>query len=145
MSLTSESDALPAARRTVATWTWRVLQTLVTLQTLDALLQPVFAGRFLSGDFGMLGVHRDNATYVGVLSIAVTVAALVAWRVCRVPGRIVLALSLVGPVAAVEIFLGYARTLGIHVPLGAAVVALSGWLAVWVWTRGPDTAEGGRR
>jgi hypothetical protein len=120
-----------------ATWAWWVLRLLVTVQAVDTFLQPVLAGRFLSGDFGMLSLHRQNGTYAGGLSVGVTVVALVAWRVSRVPGRIVFGLVLLGPIAGLQIYLGFTRTLGIHVPLGVALVALSGWLVVWVWTHHP--------
>jgi heme A synthase len=118
-------------------WAWWLLRLWVTVETLDAFLQPVFAGRFLSGDFTMLTVHRTNGTYAGVLSVSLVVVAIVAWRVSRVPGRIVLGMVVLGPLAALQIFLGFSRTLGVHVPLGVAMIALSGWLTVWMWTHHP--------
>jgi hypothetical protein len=97
----------------------------------------VFAGRFLSGDFAMLSLHRANATYVGVLSVSLPVVAIIAWRVSLVPGRIVLGMAALAPLAALQIVLGFGRTLGIHVPLGVAIIGLSGWLTVWMWTHHP--------
>jgi hypothetical protein len=116
---------------------WWVLRAVLILQVLDAFLQPVLEGRFLSGSFAMLAVHRQNGTYVGGLSMAVLVLTFVTWRLYHVPGRIVAGLGLLGPVAGLEIFLGFTRSLGIHVPLGVAFIALSGWLMFWVWSHQP--------
>jgi hypothetical protein len=126
-------------------WAWWLLRLLVTVQALDAFLQAVFEGRFLAGDFAMLGLHRTNGTLVGGASMGVLVASVVAWRVARVPGRIVLGLALLGPLAGLQIFLGFRRTLGIHVPLGVAIIALSGWLGVWLWTHHPAGDTGRER
>jgi hypothetical protein len=119
-------------------WAWWLLRLWVTLQALDAFLQPVFEGRFLSGDFAMLSLHRTNATYVGVLSVGLPVVAVVAWRVCLVPGRVVLGMAALAPLVALQIVLGFSRTLGIHVPLGVAIIGLSGWLTAWMWTHHPE-------
>jgi len=120
-------------------WAWWLLRILVTVQALDAFLQPVSEGRFLSGDFAMLSLHRTNGTIVGGLSVAVLVASLVLWRVAPIPGRIVVGLALLGPLAGLQVFLGFARVLGIPVPLGVAFIVLSAWLLVWLWTHGPVT------
>ncbi|GIH15971.1 hypothetical protein [Rugosimonospora africana] len=129
---------LPTAPRVGPTFcAWWLLRLWVTLQALDAFLQPVFEGRFLSGDYAMLSLHRTNATYVGVLSVSLPVVAVVAWRVSQVPGRIVLGMAALAPLAALQIVLGFSRTLGIHVPLGVAILGLSGWLTVWMWTHHP--------
>lgn len=126
------------------TLAWWLLRLLVTAQALDAFLQPVLEGRFLSGDFAMLALHRTNGTIVGGLSVSVFVAALLVGRVARVPARIVVGLALLGPIAGLQIFLGFTRVLGIHVPLGVAFVALSWWLLVWLWTHNPTVAQRGR-
>lgn len=120
---------------------WWLLRLVVTAQTIDAFLQPVFEGRFLSGDFAMLSLHRTNGTFVGALSMTAMVVALVAWRLAGVPGRVVAGVVVLGPLAGLQIFLGFSRVLGIHVPLGVALIALSGWLVVWLWTHHPGTGK----
>jgi hypothetical protein len=118
-------------------WAWWLLRVFLTAQTIDAFLQPVFEGRFLAGDFAMLAVHRTNGTYVGVLAISQIVVAIVAWRVSRVPGAVVAAVVALGVAAGLQIYLGFNRILGIHVPLGVAIIVVSGWLVVWIWTHRP--------
>jgi hypothetical protein len=127
----------PRPHPRVGAWVWWVLRTVLTLQALDAFLQPVLAGRFLSGDFAMLALHRQNGTYVGGLSMAVLVLTFITWRLYHVQGRVVAGLGVLGPIAGLQIFLGFARSLSIHIPLGVAFIALSGWLMFWVWTHQP--------
>jgi hypothetical protein len=130
-----EDSKLP--RTTPPGWAWWVLRAFVTLQALDAFLQPVLEGRFLSGDFAMLALHRTNGTYVGVLSVSQIVVALVAWRVSKLPGRVLAVVIALGAAAGLQIFLGFTRSLGIHVPLGVLIIGCSGGLAFWIWTHRP--------
>jgi heme A synthase len=123
----------PPGRR----WPWWLLRSFLTIQAADVVFQPVFAGRFLSGDFAMLTAHRTNATYVGILSISQIFVAILAWRTAQAPSSLVGATVALAAAVALQIFLGFARILGIHVPLGVAVVAFSSWLAIWTWTHGP--------
>lgn len=118
-------------------WAWWLLRAFLTVQATDVFLQPVFEGRFLSGDFGMLAAHRTNATFVGVLAISQVPVAILARRVSRLPGAIVTALIALAVATALQIALGFTRILGIHVPLGVAIVGVSGGLAVWAWTHRP--------
>ena len=125
------------ARRAPSRWAFWLLRGFVTVLALDAFLQAVFAGRFLSGDYGMLALHRDNATYVGLLGLVQIVVAILAWRLSRVPGRVVAAAIVVALLVVVQIAIGFARFMGIHVPLGVAIVAGYGWLTGWLWTHRP--------
>ncbi|MET9021314.1 hypothetical protein ABZV93_15125 [Actinopolymorpha sp. NPDC004070] len=97
-------------------------------------LQPVLAGSYLSGDVGALGTHETNAHVVTSTTFVQLVAALVyAWR-----GRgrwWPAALSAALLVAAeTQVFLGYAQTLLVHVPLGVGLV-LTQILFTW-WLLG---------
>jgi hypothetical protein len=134
LQLSPRAAPPPAARA----WAWWLMRLLVTVQAVDAFLQPVLAGRFLSGDFAMLTLHRTNGTIVGGVSMGVLVASLIFWRLARPSGWIVLGLALLGPLAGLQILLGFTRVLGIHVPLGVAFITLSAWLVVWLWRNGPD-------
>lgn len=123
----------PVGRR----WPWWLLRFFLTLQAADAFLQAVFEGRFLSGDFAMLIAHRTNGTYVGILSIGQIFVAILAWRTAQAPGLLVAGTLTLGAAVAFQIYLGFARVLGLHVPLGVAIITLSAWLAVWTWRHGP--------
>lgn len=114
-------------------WPWTVVRAVVVLQALDAFLQPVFAGRFLSGDFGMLAAHKHNALYgLFTLSVLQVVAAALAWRLANGPGWLVITATVLTGAVLLQIILGFDRVLGIHVPLGVAIIVALVWSAVWV-------------
>lgn len=117
------------------------LRAVITLHAVDVFLQPVFAGRFLSGDYGMLGAHGNNAFAVVIIALVQTVLAVVYWRPGGGPGWP--ALASVGLLVAesVQMELGFARVIGVHVPLGVAIVAAAILMLVWAWGH----SFGGRR
>jgi hypothetical protein len=116
--------------------TWWVFRILTTVLAVDAYLQAVLAGRFLSGDFGMLYAHRVNATDgVAILSFVLVAVSVVAWRTRVVPGRVVVYATALSGAIALQILMGFDRVLGVHIPLGVAIIALSTTLAVWAWRR----------
>lgn len=97
--------------------------------------QAVFAGQFLDGAFPQLLVHRENATYAGIVVIVSAIAAVLQ----RWPGGgpwwpIVASAGIFGLIA-VQIVLGFARVISIHVPLGVATIMIAAGLAVWAWVR----------
>lgn len=111
-------------------WVLRVTSLLAAIMLFD---QAVFAGQFLSGVYPMLHVHRENATYAGIsVLIAAAAAVLLRW-----PGRgawwpIVAYLALFGLVA-LQIALGFAAGLAIHIPLGVSIILAAAALAVRAW------------
>jgi hypothetical protein len=92
----------------------------------------------------MLALHKINGILVGVISVVQIVAAVLAWRVGLAPGRVATAVVLLALAVVAEIIGGFSRTLALHVPLGVAIVGLTGWLLVWVWRHGP-TRPGSQR
>jgi len=113
-------------------WAFRITSTVSAIMLFN---QSVFAGQFLDGSYGSLLVHRENATYAGLAMLVSAVAAvLVRW-----PGRgpwwpILACVGLFGLVG-LQIALGFARAISLHVPLGVATILLAGALAVWSWRR----------
>ncbi|GAB3886727.1 hypothetical protein GCM10029964_051490 [Kibdelosporangium lantanae] len=114
--------------------TWWVFRILATVLAVDTYLQAVLAGQFLSGDFGMLIGHRDNGRFgVAILSFLLVVVSIVAWRRKLVPGRIVGYATALSGAIVLQIVVGFDRDLGVHIPLGVAIIALSTIMAVRVW------------
>src|SRR3954454_1484430 len=111
-------------------WTFRGL---ITLHAFLVFLQAVLAGAFLDGHFAMLGVHRENAIGLVVLGYVQIVVAVAYWR----PGGgavwplwACVALSVA---ETVQFFLGLGRLIGLHVPLGVAIIVCAVLLAQWAW------------
>jgi len=119
-------------------WPFRIAITIAALLLFD---QAVFAGQFLSGTFGALHTHRENATFAG---ICVVVAALCA-LLLRWPGRGPLwpTLACAGMFAliALQIILGFARVLTLHIPLGVTIIGLATLLTIWAWRYRPADPE----
>ncbi|MEU7875638.1 hypothetical protein [Dactylosporangium sp. NPDC049140] len=118
-------------------WPFRVAMSTAAVMLFD---QAVFAGQFLAGTFGALPTHRANATYSGIaVLVAAAAGVLVRW-----PGRGPLwpALACLGlfGLIALQIVVGFARMLTVHVPLGVSIIGLAAALAVWSW-RPTENAE----
>ena len=117
-------------------WTlFRLCSTITAVLLLD---QAVFAGQFLSGSFGALHTHRENATYAGLAALVTAAAGLLArwrgggpWWPAVVYGGLFL-------LVAAQIALGFARLLTVHVPLGAAIIALAVGGTVRAWRTRPQ-------
>jgi heme A synthase len=120
-------------------WPFRVSMTVAAALLFD---QAIFAGRMLSGSFPALRTHRENATFAG---IAVLVAA-----VCAIPirwpggGPLWPALAGLGLFALIglQILLGFARVLVVHVPLGVSIISLGVLLTIWAWRYRPTGPTG---
>ncbi|WP_426503178.1 hypothetical protein ACPPVO_36860 [Dactylosporangium sp. McL0621] len=118
-------------------WPFRVAMSTAAVMLFD---QAVFAGQFLAGTFGALHTHRANATYSGIaVLIAAAAGVLIRW-----PGRGPLwpALACLGlfGLIALQIAVGFARMLTVHVPLGVGIIGLAAALAIWSW-RPAENAE----
>lgn len=116
-----------------ASWPWWLLRIGVSIQAAATFLQPVFAGRFLAGDYGSLAAHRAGANIVLELSFAQLVTVLLAWRFGRAPASLILAVCAITVAVVIQVHAGFARNLGLHIPLGVLVVGVTGWLLAWVW------------
>ncbi|RSM77704.1 hypothetical protein DMH04_34925 [Kibdelosporangium aridum] len=95
-----------------------VLRTTAVLFLLAVLGQAVLAGQFVTGDTGFLEMHEINSTVVAVASIVWVVASLV----LRAPLRMTLAGVAAFLATGAQIGLGHGRDLGLHIPLGVALL-----------------------
>lgn len=123
----------PAAterRPRLSLWLLRIA---ATVHLVLALAQPVLAGLFLTGSVDAIKVHGVLGSVLAVAGQAL-IAAAIAYVVARgrlwvIPAMVVLFLAV-----GLQIGMGYARVLQLHVPLGVAIVTVSVLLAIWVWT-----------
>lgn len=136
----------PAPPRALSTGVsgW-LLRTMVTMHTVAAFGQPVFAGVYLSGEIAGLSRHTDGANVAFSLGLVQTVVAVVVvvrmrhWWPAVVSAAILAA-------EWVQYTAGMSGTLWLHIPLGVAIIAALAVLFVAVWTRPfPTGAATGRR
>ncbi len=114
-------------------WVYLPFRLIITVATVLLFDQAIFAGQFLAGTFGALHTHRENATYAGLTTLGAAIAAIL----IRWPGRGALwpffaSLGLFGLIA-LQIMLGFARTLAVHIPLGVTIIVLAVLLTIWGW------------
>ena len=95
--------------------------------------QAVFAGQFLSGEFDALARHRQNATNAGLATIAMVVAAILLRWPGRGPSWPIFACAGLFGLIALQIAMGYARVLTLHVPLGVSIITASLFVLVKLW------------
>ena len=115
-------------------WLFRIV---VTIEAVLAFDQAVFAGQFISGDYGALNSHQTGATVTGVLLIVETLAAVALWRFGRGPEWPMWATFGLLLLTGVEVGLGFQRVLVVHVPVGVAIIALDLLMLVWAWRYRP--------
>jgi hypothetical protein len=118
------------------------LRSVATAHLVLVLAQPVLAGLFLTGDVDAITVHGALGSGLGAVAI-VLVAATLLYVVRRgalwvLPAAVVLFVAV-----GLQIGMGYARVLQVHVPLGVAIVTAAVVLTVWAWTPAAARPRGG--
>jgi uncharacterized membrane protein (UPF0182 family) len=138
--------APPVAARTrrprISLWTLRFL---LTGHLLAVLAQPVYAGRYLTGDVDAMQVHGLVGSLLALVAMALVAGALAyvvaaRGRLWLLPATVLLFLA-----EGFQIGMGYSRQLHLHVPLGVAIVVTAVLLAAWVWTPAAARGRGCRR
>jgi hypothetical protein len=129
--------APPRARAAgAATGTLWILRILSGIQAVLLVSQPVLAGRFLDGDFPSLSTHGNVG--IGLMGVAwlVVVAAVLAWRPGRLPAWPVAVACACAMLLPIQLGMGHARFLAVHLLLGVGLVAAGVALALWAWRPG---------
>jgi hypothetical protein len=111
-------------------WPFRISITAAAVLLLD---QAVFAGQFLSGELGALHLHRENATVAGVVVLVAAVTAIPLRWPGGGPVWPAVACFALFALVAVQIMLGFARVLTLHIPLGVLIISGALALAAWSW------------
>jgi hypothetical protein len=96
--------------------------------------QPVLAGRFLEGSFEALKPHGDIGGGLIPLTWMVLIAAVLTWRPGRLGAFPLVASGLLSVLMIVQVTAGYSRALGVHLPLGVAIVATGIAMLGWAWS-----------
>ncbi|WP_030410717.1 hypothetical protein [Streptomyces sp. NRRL S-1448] len=126
-------------------WPMRLLRGTAMLVLLDTLVQAALAGLFVTGDLDLLAWHAANAGVLSALTVIQTVLAVVVWRRLRGPGWPAATSAALVALVSVQQWLGEARVLAGHIPLGMAVFGCATVLTYWAFTgRIQSAAPAGR-
>ena len=135
------ADEAPPRRRPFLASLY-LLRLLASVQAVLALTQALSIGQYLDGRYGLLRVHQVAA---GLLILSGMLLAVAALGYVLSGGRVwVISSALLFLAEGVQTGLGYRRSLGVHVPLGVAIVALAVAVAVWSWTPAARTPRASR-
>jgi hypothetical protein len=94
--------------------------------------QAVFAGLFVTGDLTMLDMHQVNAIVVAGSALLWIVAAIPLGRRLIMMGVVALVLTVV------QMAVGGAHILWLHIPLGVGMFAMAVWFATTAFTYGKE-------
>ncbi|GAA1608943.1 hypothetical protein GCM10009789_74250 [Kribbella sancticallisti] len=109
-------------------------------QAVAVCLQPVIAGVYLNGSGTAMRAHEPIGLGLTVLAIGQLLAATIWWRSGGRLSAVLVTLVLL-LAEGVQIGMGYARQLTLHVPLGITIVAIACSFAVWTCRPGVRRTE----
>jgi len=121
-------------------WRWPLRIASATLALLGCA-QPLLIGLFLGGDFDKLTAHAAVGGIFTGLSFILFLTSVPAWRPGGLPGWVVAVSAAVWVGSIVQIAAGYQRNLGVHLPLGVALVAAAVAVAAQSWLPSHRTAD----
>lgn len=133
--MTASAPSVPGAT-TATLW---LLRLVAGVQAVLLVGQPLLAGRFLDGDYPSLARHGNNGLILMGVAWLVVVAAVLAWRPGRLPGWPVPLAVAAAFLMPVQLGMGHARFLAVHLLLGVSLVAAGAVVALWAWS--PDRAR----
>ncbi|MGW7142038.1 hypothetical protein [Streptomyces xanthophaeus] len=113
-----------ATQTTAVPGRFTFLQVSIVLQTLALFFQAVTAGLLLSSSYGMT-LHEVGSRVMYGASMLYVLAAVLAWRPGGGSPRPMLYASGFLVLASVQVVLGIAHVLSLHVPLGVLMFGLS--------------------
>lgn len=123
----------PGAR--VPGWAAWLLRVLTLLTAVLVLLQPVWAGLFVTGNVGMLGLHSAGHIFISLALLVQMVAAVLVWRPGRGPAWPIWTTVGMFLLVGMQAGFGYARMLSLHIPLGVFTFGLAVAMLIAAWSR----------
>jgi hypothetical protein len=113
-------------------WPVVVLRVLSIVVLLQVLLQAGLAGGFVTGDVGLLGLHSANGILLVLTAAALIPAAILLVRPGRGPWWPIVFSVLFWQLVAVQVGFGFARQVGLHIPIGVSIMGLISGFTWWV-------------
>ncbi len=149
MSQTSHSIPPPAGSaaagppaRIGRTWPIVPLRALSVIILLQVLTQAALAGGFITGDVNLLGLHSANGITLVLTCSALLPAAILLVRPGRGPWWPIAFSVAIWWLVAVQVGFGFSRQIGLHIPIGVAIMSLISGFTWWTFSyRGTGRAR----
>ena len=109
-----------------------VLRVVAVAHAAAACLQPVLAGSYLSGHGAAMRVHAPVGLSLFFVALTQLLTATIYWRSGGPGWPALLSMALVAA-EGVQITMGFARELAVHIPLGVGIVMTALVFAGWTF------------
>jgi hypothetical protein len=114
--------------------TLMLLLKLLALALLAALIvQPILAGQHFAGHPHALQFHGAVGDAAAWRALAQAIIAGLCWYRGAMRLSAALTFLLIFALVGLQLHAGYVRTLSLHIPLGAGLLALSVVTTIWLW------------
>jgi hypothetical protein len=123
----------PPGRR----WPIAVIRTLAVVVLLQVLTQAALAGGFVTGNVDLLGLHSANAILLVLTSAALLPATILLVRPGRGPWWPIVFSIVLWWAIVLQVGFGFARQVGLHIPLGMTIMGLASVLTWWAFAFRP--------
>lgn len=123
----------PAVPRPAPRWPIVAVRGLSAVVLVQVLVQAGLAGGFVTGDVGLLGLHSANGILLVLTTAALLPAAVLLLRPGRGPWWPIVFSVVLWWLVAVQVGFGFARQVGLHIPLGVAVMGLVSGFTWWAF------------
>jgi hypothetical protein len=126
------SETRPARR-----WPIVVIRVLAVVVLLQVLIQAALAGGFITGDVGLLGLHSANAILLVLTSAALLPATILLVRPGHGPWWPIMVSIALWVAIVFQVGLGFARLVGLHMPVGVSIMGLIAAFTWWAFSYRP--------
>jgi hypothetical protein len=109
-----------------------VLRVVAVTHAAAACLQPVLAGSYLSGQGAAMRMHEPVGLGLAFVALTQLLTAMIYWRSGGPGWPALLSLAVVAA-ESVQISMGFARELAVHIPLGVGIVMTALVFAGWTF------------
>jgi hypothetical protein len=122
-------------------WPIALVRTLAVVILLQVLIQAALAGGFITGRVSLLGLHSANGILLVLTSTALPVLALLLLRPGRGPWWPIAFSVALWFLIAVQVGFGFARLIGLHIPIGVTIMGLISGFTWWSMLYRPGTTD----
>jgi hypothetical protein len=127
--------------RAVHRWPIAVIRVLAVVVLVQVLAQAALAGGFITGDVNLLGLHSANAILLILTSSALLPAAILLVRPGRGPWWPIVFSVVLWWAITIQVGFGFARHVGLHIPLGTAIMGLIAAFTWWAFAYRPTRSQ----